>query len=636
MGGGIRAVGNSIFTYLTDRSTERDSPILMIIVFCSIMVLFAFFFGCSRESSIPTGRPLDWRLVREVREARHGSAKLYPSAKRARVLLDDGPRLWIGTDAGLALWEIGSAETQLFTAADGLPGPCINALALFDNALWAGTNSGLCVVKGRTIATFAPAEGRPPRITALYARSFELWIGTERGIIITNGKDFWAPQDSSLCSLDVTCITGNSKGVYIGTSDGAVVQTDGFHSEWIGSSETEPFIGRIISMAASRDKVAFSYPLGVSLFDGAVVRHFSAQDGIIGGHVQAIVPNNDGFLLAVHGAGVFDFDGTRIEKLELNLLSLNILSLAKSGETLFVGTSEGAFAVASGNGGRIPLPNLLPEPKVTAIARRGSELWVGTFESGCAVRSGIAFLPIGVERGLPSNRINAMVEVGNALFVGTDRGLAIFNGSTWRTLTREDGLNADFIISLAICEKDLFIGTPRGMTQYNGYDFRQFYISDGLPGDHVTAITCNEDELWAGTMNGLARLRGGEGYTKWVAEEDGLPANWISALTVARGEIFVGTNGAGIARLDGIGWRRCTEEDDCYAKIINPGAATVIEGSPAFGTLENGVAILDGEHWRHITPEDGLPSWCVLSLFWDGNSLWVGTDAGLCELTIDD
>ena len=100
---------------------------------------------------------------------------------------DRAGRIWLGTDAGLVLF---NEAPKVFSTAEGLPAADVRAIA--DDAkgnLWIGTSAGLACLRDGKITVFHKKDGLPSEdVSALLADSDGvLWVGT-RG----SGLGRWA------------------------------------------------------------------------------------------------------------------------------------------------------------------------------------------------------------------------------------------------------------------------------------------------------------------------------------------------------------------------------------------------------------------------------------------------------------
>ena len=100
------------------------------------------------------------------------------------------------------------------------------------------------------------------------------------------------------------------------------------------------------------------------------------------------------------------------------------------------------------------------------------------------------------------NRVSAINQDkdGNILF-GTDRGLSIFNGSTFKNYNYSDGLGNGSITAIEVDGKNIWIGQnwPGGkLTLFNGNTFKNFDIPfTHQYGMNIRSITRDNDgNLW--------------------------------------------------------------------------------------------------------------------------------------------
>ncbi len=156
----------------------------------------------------------------------------------------------------------------------------------------------------------------------------------------------------------------------------------------------------------------------------------------------------------------------------------------------------------------------LPHDRVRAITRtRDGFLWIGT-DGGLARFDGVNFKLYGLQEGLGAITVFALLESGDGtLWVGTQGGgvSAIRNGRVERTYTQEDGLPSASILALA--EDDagrLWVSTISGF-RYLEHD--RFVVVPGSPTGG------------AGMLTALFRERAG---TLWIIIGGQEPYHWKS------------------------------------------------------------------------------------------------------------
>jgi ligand-binding sensor domain-containing protein len=143
-------------------------------------------------------------------------------------------------------------------------------------------------------------------------------------------------------------------------------------------------------------------------------------------------------------------------------------------DTAYIGTLSGLYC-------RLPDRSIQflgeKEPalstRITTIQKDAAGvLWVGTYGEGImGYKNGRVVITINRGRGLTSNVCRTMYMNGNALWVGTDKGLNKINVA--RTdypvtkYTTGDGLASDFINAVYVEGNIIYVGTPEGITFFD-------------------------------------------------------------------------------------------------------------------------------------------------------------------------
>ena len=184
------------------------------------------------------------------------------------------------------------------------------------------------------------------------------------------------------------------------------------------------------------------------------------------------------------------------------------------------------------------------------------------------------------------------VDSSDRVWFGTEGGVSMFDGETWRHWTHADGLgapnttgleasdntglgtrtrhdlsvlmrgedtyNPSYVFSIAVDAEDrVWAGTwGGGVSVFDGQDWKNYTADDGLAGDIVYSIAIGDDGVyWFGTNHGLTRYDG----TSWVSYDvaTGLADDHTYAVDIAPdGTVWAGTK-RGVSR---IGYRNQFEE----------------------------------------------------------------------------
>jgi diguanylate cyclase (GGDEF)-like protein len=277
----------------------------------------------------------------------------------------------------------------------------------------------------------------------------------------------------------------------------------------------------------------------------------------------------------------------------------------------------------------------LPQTSIYSIAQtRDGFLWVGT-EQGLASFDGVRFRVFNRDNVplLPANYIHRLLAARDgSLWIGTDSGLTHYKDGVWTTWTEKNGLSDDDIEALAEGrDGSLWIGTDQGLDRMLNGRVDVWHTASGLPNEHVTALAVDwSGLLWVATHGGLASFDGSR-LTSYPGVQK--PAgSALSALAIAaNGAVWTASTDGQLSRVaDGILSPVPVHlpANDVDAMLFDR------DGNLWMGFQNRGLARLrDGV----VTLEDtqnGLPGQTVDALLEDAeHSLWVGTfDGGLVQL----
>lgn len=282
-------------------------------------------------------------------------------------------------------------------------------------------------------------------------------------------------------------------------------------------------------------------------------------------------------------------------------------------------------------------------------------------------------------KGLPQNTAHAILQTRDGyLWVGTQQGLARFDGVSFRIFNRENSPALGKNLISRLCEgadRSLWIGTfGAGLLRYRDGRFTVTDPSCGLSSSFVYSL-CNDDDgsVWVGTDSGLDRVRddrcmdypgkaqrpraGVRSLARdrwgwlWIGADSGLMRyrngtfesfplppelrnSSILALLVSPFDhrLWVGTN-KGLAWLSGGRFHVCTSAEGLSSPFVEALAADR-HGNIWAGTHDGGLNRYRDGFFQRIRHTDGLPSDMVLSLHEDTEGgLWVGTNEGIDRIS---
>ena len=285
-----------------------------------------------------------------------------PDLKVNALVSAGNNQLWVGTDAGVALWD-GHKLTKA-----GLPPSLSNVVQCLsmtidrDSNLWVGTNSGgLLRVNSSGAAAIEDVRGDSiAAVTAVFEdREGNLWAGSAKGLyrfrdsaFVTYSLPEGLPSDGSNLDHDVVyAMAGGKDEVWAGRQRGGLTRL-----RWVqGSIRTKTYTeadglaqNSVSSVYQARDGSVWAGTLsgGVSRLGlgQPPFTNFTAADGLISNTVNAILESPDGTLWFATPSGISALSDGRWRSFATSdgLPSDNVICmLLDSGGIVWAGTSAG-------------------------------------------------------------------------------------------------------------------------------------------------------------------------------------------------------------------------------------------------------------------------------------------------------
>jgi len=236
------------------------------------------------------------------------------------------------------------------------------------------------------------------------------------------------------------------------------------------------------------------------------------------------------------------------------------------------------------------------------------------------------------EHGLPQDTVRAIAQTKDGyLWVGTDEGLAQFDGYDFVVFNKENGALPSNSVGALWAAKDgsLWIATLGGLTHYRNGKFTTFTKKDGLVDTSVNSIT--EDPsgaIWVVAGDYVSRFEDGN-FTNYGPNQ-GLLIQALRSVYCGRdGSIYVAGFG-GLVRHEG----------DRFVSVLGPIGdifiVTLLEDRHNNLWMTSSVGLLmraPGGELRRYTVQDGLPDNYTRAVWEDRDgNIWAGTDDGLARL----
>ncbi|MDH3628626.1 MAG: regulator [Acidobacteriota bacterium] len=248
-----------------------------------------------------------------------------PSNKVFAVLVE-GPRVWAGTEEGLALLE--NDAVRVFGTADGLPFPAVTALAVSENGdLWIGTMGGLARLTGGRFDVFTQVNSGLAN-NVVYGISVDgpnVWVATAAGLSRYDTRTGgWAIFDTTNTLMHepwTYSVLAERGAVYVAVWGGGVIVRDRVtgqfreHRDPDGEMEIDLFrddglVHDVTSaIGVSGDLMWVGTYFGLSRYDGRRWKSYSQMDsGLAGDFINFVVARDDLVWIATD-QGMSRFDG---------------------------------------------------------------------------------------------------------------------------------------------------------------------------------------------------------------------------------------------------------------------------------------------------------------------------------------
>jgi len=535
-----------------------------------------------------------------------GEGALPQSSVIAMTQSHDG-YLWLGTLDGLVRFD--GVRFTVFDESTTTNLSSIQIVKLFEDSrsnLWIGTQtSGTMLVTNGQILKLELGQGRRKGHLASLCEDSQgaVWLLTEdrelarywhgqvdvwnipgesynsgRAVIAENSGMVWVGTDRELFGIDPAAVRtkaplpqmenmpireldfllASRKGGYWRIADGGIqkyagakLQQDFGSFPWL---ENRPNVALVQAACEDREGnlVVGTYDQGVYWFDAAgQATHISTTNGLSNNYVRSLVVDSEGSLwVGLDGDPALN----RVKRSIFHVLDssagLDVQSICedghgglwfspknedvrhfKDGVTLHVGSSPG------------PLSRFNPK---AVLMDKNQDVWVATVGLALFRLEGDMFKLMPGCLGAINPEISALYQAHDGrLLVGTQGGLASWNGQQWTVTSTNNGLTANLVRAITDdAQGNLWIGTEHGgLDLWRDGKFTSFQKRDGFPSDNISCLYLDKlGVLWIGTIgNGLIRLENGH-WTHYTTDQ-GLTGNSIDYLIEDdEGFLWLGSN----------------------------------------------------------------------------------------------
>jgi signal transduction histidine kinase/ligand-binding sensor domain-containing protein len=222
-----------------------------------------------------------------------------------------------------------------------------------------------------------------------------------------------------------------------------------------------------------------------------------------------------------------------------------------------------------------------------------------------------------------------------------------FTGSAWgQRLQRfglEEGLPQSSVNCITQDKKGfLWVGTQDGLARFDGRDFRVFGKEEGISTTFIRSILEDQNQnLWVGTTDGLFMLKPNRleiiVFKNHDTNPSSISSNFIHCLFQdSTGTVWVGTRG-GLASYDKVAKKFVHHENSNVLSVAKGRANTLWLGTT------NGLLLFDiglnkvsrAYRYSPADPNHTLKNNIVVSILPAGKRLYLGTQGGFCWLDLE-
>ncbi|MCB9686350.1 MAG: response regulator [Alphaproteobacteria bacterium] len=383
---------------------------------------------------------------------------------------------------------------------------------------------------------------------------------------------------------------------------------------------------------------------------------WGVEEGLPVASINEVAVDRTGYLWAATFDGLVRFDGTRFVVYSVEttpgLTANRFLSVRGAPDGAVVFTTEsgevGRYVPEAGTWQHALVSRLLP---VVTVGPTG-EVWAAAPE-GIGRLEGDAIVPFGPTW---TAAVGALALDGDAVWVGTDRGVARVVADGIRWWTHADGLPADLVRGLAVGDDGtIWLGTDGGPARIVHGSVEPLLV-DGHPwtAPALFARPDGEGSALIGTQDGLFRWRAGQAQLVDPEDEDRAPFHRVTAgdWTITRtsllregtvawradparlglnalvedgqGGVFVATGDDGLHRfapalVHTVGTAEGLSHANAYA------LAASASGGVWVGTQRGGLDRVRGDRAEVVFADDGPDRNVTSVLETRSGELWIGT-----------
>src|SRR5215813_13275985 len=315
-----------------------------------------------------------------------------------------------------------------------------------------------------------------------------------------------------------------------------------------------------------------------------------------------------------------------------------VISMAQTNDgKIWIGTRDTGLNYTS-DGKRISsLTSQLSDPKVNALLAIDRDLWIGT-DNGLAHWNGQEIVKTDVAPSLRNIQILSLNKDSDSnIWIGTSEGLLRLNKNGVSSL--RDSVSGPTGYVNAIFEdreKNLWIGGKRGIERLRASSFTSYSASKDPAAESSGAVYVDASgRRWFAPSAGGLRWEKGE--QQGSVKSDGLDHDVVYSLSGSKNELWIGRQRGGLTHLTYDGNRVTTRTFTQANGLAENSIAAVYQdrdGTVWAGSSSSGVTRIKNGTLTTFTVADGLASNTINSILEGSDgTLWFATANGFSSLS---
>ena len=506
-------------------------------------------------------------------------------------------KIWIGTDAGVASYDVNLGMWKLTDENSGLQNSFIYEV-FRDNTgkIWAATNGGgVSVYSAEKWSTITVNDGLSSNVVRAVSQS-------------TNGKIWLGTYGKGIC--------------YYSPSSGVKkLQVAGLTDSYVLSLLA---LGDSVLMMGSLDR-------GIFLIRDTTYTQLSLDDGLVSNLIYCFYSAGEGKIWAGTGLGAQEIDLTNgtISTCPDSLKDKNIYTIGrnKQGDMIF-GTTGKVYREDNGSwqayvpGGQ----GVMTSYYSMLFDNQGVE-WFGTLGNGLFMSSGADWLNFYNSDGLHDyNYVSVCEDSRRQLWFAGYNQIYRFDGLNWKAFGQSDGLPS-YGFQSVVADKNGNVWTcspSYGLYKYDDTLWTRVDLpSDGQLNYNLYRLFADaENNIWAGGYNNIFKYNG-TSWERFIADGNSIPYNVSAFAEMADGRILVGSYDGILGAYDGKNWSKVNVPATLYSIL----SLAVDQAQNIWLATQNGIIKYDGLNTTAYFRSDRWDYFYCIRVDPDGD-IWSGMDYG--------